>query len=117
MSDCLFCKMAAGEIKPDTIYEDDHVLAFRDIHPRAPVHFLVIPRAHIATLNDLMPKDAELVGRLFLAAKAVALEQGIAESGYRTVLNCNANAGQSVFHIHLHVLAGQPMGWPPFPPV
>ena len=115
-SDCLFCKMVAGEIKPDKVYEDDDVLAFRDIHPRAPVHFLVVPKAHIATLNDLTPQDAELVGKLFLAAKAVAREQEFAESGYRTVLNCNANAGQSVFHIHLHVLAGRPMGWPPFPP-
>jgi histidine triad (HIT) family protein len=108
--------MAAGDIKPDTVYEDDQVLAFRDIHPRAPLHFLVIPKAHIATLNDLTPKDAELVGRLFLAAKTVAEKQGVAGSGYRTVMNCNADAGQSVFHIHLHVLAGRPMGWPPFPP-
>lgn len=113
MADCLFCKMVAGEISPDKVYEDDHVLAFRDIHPQAPVHVLVVPKRHIATLNDLAPDDAELVGRLFLAARQVAQVEGIAESGYRTVMNCNADGGQSVYHIHLHLLGGRAMGWPP----
>ncbi len=113
MENCLFCKMASGEIRPDVIYEDDDVLAFNDINPKAPTHFLVIPKEHIATLNDLDEAHAALVGKLFLAAKRIALEKGFAGPGYRTVLNCNAQAGQSVFHIHLHVLAGRLMGWPP----
>ena len=113
MSDCLFCKMIAGEIKPDTAYEDDEVLAFRDISPQAPTHVLVIPKRHISTINDMDEADAELVGKLFLAAKQVAQIDGITESGYRTVMNCNAGAGQSVFHIHLHVLGGRGMQWPP----
>ncbi len=113
MSDCLFCKMASGEIQPDVVYENDEVLAFRDINPQAPTHVLVIPRRHISTLNDLSEADAELVGKLFLAAKAVARIDGIAEAGYRTVMNCNAQAGQTVFHIHLHVLGGRAMHWPP----
>ncbi|WP_297527539.1 histidine triad nucleotide-binding protein [Thiohalobacter sp.] len=113
MSDCLFCKMASGEIQPDVVYENDEVLAFRDINPQAPTHVLVIPRRHISTLNDLTEADAELVGKLFLAAKEVARIDGIAEAGYRTVMNCNAQAGQTVFHIHLHVLGGRAMHWPP----
>lgn len=113
MTDCVFCRMVAGAIKPDTVYEDDEVLAIRDINPQAPVHILVIPKRHIDTVNDLMESDAELVGRLVLAAGRLAQDEGIAESGYRTVLNCNAGAGQSVFHVHLHLLGGRPMGWPP----
>ncbi len=113
MTDCLFCKMVRGEIPPETVYEDEQVLAFRDIHPQAPTHVLVIPKQHIATLNDLEADHAELMGRLFLAARAVAHQEGIAERGYRTVINCNAEAGQSVFHVHLHVLGGRPMAWPP----
>ena len=113
MDNCLFCKMAAGEIRPDVIYEDEEVLAFNDINPKAPTHFLVIPKEHVATLNDLDEAHAALVGKLFLAAKRIAAEKGFAGPGYRTVLNCNAQAGQSVFHIHLHVLAGRLMGWPP----
>lgn len=113
MSDCLFCKMVKGEIKPDVVYEDENVLAFRDLHPQAPVHVLVIPREHIATLNDLTPDHAEVMGRLFLAAKQVAEQEGLAQRGYRTVINCNAEAGQSVYHVHLHLLAGRPMTWPP----
>ncbi len=111
--DCLFCKMAKGEIKPDLLYEDDHVLAFKDINPQAPVHFLVIPRQHISTLNDLDDSHAELIGRMYLAAKNIAKEQGIAEGGYRSLINCNAEAGQSVWHVHLHVLGGRTMAWPP----
>ncbi len=113
MTDCIFCKIAAGEIETDFVYEDDQVVAFRDLNPQAPTHVLVIPRAHIATTNDLTAENAELVGRMTLAAKQVAEQDGIAERGYRTVLNCNPEAGQSVFHIHLHVLGGRPMGWPP----
>jgi histidine triad (HIT) family protein len=113
MSDCLFCKMVAGEIKPDVVYEDDQVLAFRDIGPQAPIHVLVIPKKHISTSNDIQPEDAQLIGALYLAAKQVAAAEGIAEEGYRTVMNCNAGAGQAVFHIHLHLLGGRPMRWPP----
>lgn len=113
MSDCLFCKMVSGEIQPDTVYEDDNVLAFRDLNPQAPTHVLVIPKRHISTINDLNSDDAELVGQLYLAAKQVAEIDGIAEDGFRTVMNCNAGAGQSVFHIHLHVLGGRSMQWPP----
>lgn len=113
MSDCLFCKFVSGEISPDVVYEDDHVLAFRDINPQAPLHVLVVPKRHIATLNDLQATDTELVGRMFIAAKTLAANEGYAESGFRTVMNCNADAGQTVFHIHLHVLAGRGMHWPP----
>ncbi len=113
MSDCLFCKFISGEIKPDTVFEDDHVLAFRDINPQAPTHVLVVPKRHIATLNDLSRDDAELIGRLYLAAQQVAREEGIDGPGYRTVINCNEHAGQSVFHIHLHLLGGRDMSWPP----
>lgn len=113
MSDCLFCKMVSGEIKPTTVYEDDDVLAFRDLNPQAPTHVLVIPKIHISTINDVQPDHAALVGKLFLAAQKVAQADGIAERGYRTVMNCNREAGQSVFHIHLHVLGGRGMHWPP----
>lgn len=113
MTDCLFCKMISGEIKPDTVLENDHVLAFRDINPQAPTHVLVVPKEHIATLNDLDDAHSWLVGQLYLAAKAVARQEGIDEAGYRTVMNCNAGAGQSVYHIHLHVLGGRQMTWPP----
>jgi histidine triad (HIT) family protein len=113
MSDCLFCKMVSGVIKTNTVFEDDEVLAFRDINPQAPTHVLVVPKRHIATINDLQGADAALVGKLFLAAQVVARQDGIAERGYRTVMNCNAEAGQSVFHVHLHVLGGRSMGWPP----
>ena len=113
MADCIFCKMARGEIKPDIVYEDDEVLAFRDMNPQAPTHFLVIPRRHIATTNDLEPGDAELVGKLYLAARQVATAEGVAERGYRMVMNCNPEAGQSVYHLHLHLLGGRAMGWPP----
>ncbi len=113
MSDCLFCKMVSGEIQPDTVYEDDDVLAFRDINAQAPTHVLVVPKRHISTINDLNSDDAELVGKMYLAAKQVAADDGIAEDGFRTVMNCNAGAGQSVFHIHLHILGGRRMQWPP----
>ncbi len=111
--DCLFCKMVKGEIKPDVVYEDEHVLAFRDINPQGPTHILVIPKEHIPTINDLEDRHAEVMGRLFLAAKKVAESEGIAESGYRTVINCNKHGGQEVYHIHLHVIGGRQMTWPP----
>ncbi|MDG4563333.1 MAG: histidine triad nucleotide-binding protein [Candidatus Competibacter sp.] len=113
MNDCIFCKIAAGEIPADIVYDDGEVLAFRDINPEAPVHLLLIPRRHIATLNDLNEADAALVGRLYLAGQQIASELGVAESGYRTVINCNRDAGQLVFHIHMHLLAGRELGWPP----
>ncbi len=113
MNDCIFCKIAAGEIPADIVYDDGEVLAFRDINPEAPVHLLLIPRRHIATLNDLSEADAALVGRLYLAGKLIAAKLGVAESGYRTVINCNRDAGQLVFHIHMHLLAGRELGWPP----
>lgn len=113
MTDCIFCKIVSGDIPGDIVYQDDDVLAFRDLNPQAPTHFLVISKKHISTINDLDVGDAELVGKMYLAAKKVAADEGIAEAGYRTVMNCNAQAGQSVFHIHLHVLGGRPMGWPP----
>jgi histidine triad (HIT) family protein len=112
--DCLFCKIVAGEIPADIVYESETVLAFRDINPQAPTHVLVIPREHISTINDISVEHHAAVGSLFTAAKEIAAEEGIAEDGYRAVMNCNESAGQSVFHIHLHVLGGKSMGWPPF---
>ena len=112
-ADCLFCKMVSGQIKPTTVYEDDDVLAFKDINPQAPVHVLVIPKKHIATLNDLSDKDAFLLGKLSMTAVRIAKDMGIAASGYRTVMNCNADGGQSVFHLHLHLFGGRFMRWPP----
>jgi histidine triad (HIT) family protein len=111
MTDCLFCKIAAGVIKPDTVYEDEMVLAFRDISPQAPTHILIIPKVHVATLNDL--NDQLLAGRLVQTAAIVAKQEGLSGDGYRTVINCNKNAGQAVYHLHLHVLGGRPMHWPP----
>lgn len=111
--DCIFCKIAAGDIPAKLVHEDEDVVAFRDLNPQAPVHVLVIPRRHIATVNDLQAADAELVGKLFLVAQKVARAEVVAEPGYRLVMNTNAQAGQSVFHIHLHLLGGRPMGWPP----
>lgn len=110
---CLFCKIANGEIPTKIIYQDNDVVAFEDINPQAPHHKLIIPRKHIPTLNDLTPADNELFGRLAQAAKSLAKEAGIAEEGYRLVMNCNAGAGQSVFHIHFHLLGGRNLAWPP----
>jgi len=113
MSDCLFCKMVAGEIKPALVYENDHVLAFRDIHPQAPTHILIIPKRHIATLDDLSLDDLAIGGELLLATSKVAEQEGLAEDGYRTVINCRAHGGQEVYHLHLHLLGGRRMSWPP----
>ncbi len=113
MTDCLFCKILDGEIPADIVYESDTAIAFRDINPQAPTHVLIIPRQHISTINDISPGDQELVGSLFTAAKEIAAEEGLTEPGYRVVMNCNEGAGQSVFHIHLHMLGGRGLGWPP----
>lgn len=109
----LFDKIIAREIPADIVFEDEHVLAFRDINPQAPVHVLFIPKRPVPTLNDLGPGDEAVVGRLAMAAAAWAKAQGFAEKGYRIVMNCNADGGQTVFHIHLHLLAGRAMHWPP----
>lgn len=113
MSDTIFHKIIRREIPAELVYEDEHLIAFRDIAPQAPVHVLFVPRQAVATLNDLGDGDAELVGRLVLAARAYAKQEGFAETGYRVVMNCNHDGGQSVFHIHLHLLAGRQLSWPP----
>ncbi|MCG6895829.1 MAG: histidine triad nucleotide-binding protein [Thiocapsa sp.] len=113
MSDTIFSRIASGELPADIVYEDEDLVAFRDLHAQAPTHILVIPRKPIPTLNDAKPEDAELIGKLFLAAARIAAQEGIAEQGYRTLINCNAAAGQTVYHLHLHVLGGRPMQWPP----
>ena len=110
---CLFCRIVSGEIPASKVYEDADVLAFNDINPQAPLHVLVIPKRHISTTNDLSPQDDALIGTLVRRAAAIAREKGYADRGYRSVLNCNAEAGQTVFHIHLHLLAGRGLGWPP----
>lgn len=113
MSDTIFGKIAAGEIPADIVYEDADLVAFRDLSPQAPTHILIIPRKPIPTLNDLEQADAELVGKLILAAAKVAKQVGIADDGYRVVVNCNSAGGQTVFHLHLHLLGGRPLQWPP----
>lgn len=113
MTDTLFSKIIRREIPAQIVYEDEHVLAFNDIHPQAPIHVLFVPKQAVATLNDLRDDDLELTGRLVLAARDYARQQGVAEKGYRLVFNCNADGGQSVFHIHLHLLAGRQLSWPP----
>jgi histidine triad (HIT) family protein len=113
MSDTIFSKIVRHEIPADIVYEDDDVLGFRDTNPQAPVHVLFIPREPLATLNDATPAQAPLLGKLLLAAAAYAKQEGFAEKGYRTVINCNEDGGQTVFHIHVHLLAGRRMHWPP----
>jgi len=113
MSDCLFCKIAAGQVPGAVVYQDDQVVAFKDINPQAPLHLLVVPRRHISSLNDLTQTDDALVGAILRCAAALAKEHGYEERGYRTVFNTNAEAGQTVFHIHLHLLAGRGLTWPP----
>ena len=113
MTDCVFCGIAAGKIPARRVLENDDVVAFHDLNPAAPVHVLVIPRRHVATLDDAVDADATLLGKMLTAARDVAATSGL-ESGYRVVMNVQAGAGQSVFHIHLHVLGGRQMGWPPF---
>ena len=110
---CLFCKIIDKEIPSKIVYEDEHVLAFEDLSPQAPVHILIVPKKHISTTLDIKDEDNELIGRMFQAANAIAKEKGIDEKGFRTVINCNREAGQTVFHIHLHLLGGRAMHWPP----
>ena len=113
MSDCLFCKIIAGQIPATIVHQDEHLIAFKDINPQAPMHVLIVPRRHVASLNDLDANDDALVGEMVRRASALARAQGHGDRGYRTVFNCNSDAGQTVFHIHLHVLGGRPMTWPP----
>ncbi len=113
MSDCLFCKIIEGEIPADIVFENDDALAFRDVNPQAPTHILIIPRKHISTVNDLTEEHELIMGRLFSVAKTIAAQEGVSEDGYRMVVNCNEKAGQTVFHIHMHLLAGRSMSWPP----
>lgn len=110
---CLFCRIIDGQAAATVLHEDEHLVVIQDIKPQAPLHCLVIPRKHIPTLNDLSPEDDALVGEMFRRAAAMARERGFEGRGYRTVFNCNREAGQSVYHIHLHVLGGRPLGWPP----
>lgn len=111
--DCLFCKIRDGQVPAKIVHEDERCIAFRDINPQAPLHALVVPRKHIPTLLDLTPDDNALVGHLYQVANKLAQEAGVADDGFRTVFNCGRSAGQSVWHLHLHVLGGRPFGWPP----
>jgi histidine triad (HIT) family protein len=113
MADCLFCAIIEGKIKGEIVYQDDTLLAFKDIRPEAPVHLLIVPRKHIESVASLQPQDIPMVGAIFIVAAKLAAELGVAESGYRVVVNNGANAGQSVFHLHYHLLGGRPMRWPP----
>jgi histidine triad (HIT) family protein len=113
MAETIFSKIVRREIPAEIVYENDAVLAFRDLNPQAPVHVLFIPKATLATLNDATPADADLLGKLLLAAADYARQEGFAEQGYRTVINCNADGGQTVFHLHVHLLAGRRLHWPP----
>jgi histidine triad (HIT) family protein len=113
MTDCLFCKIIGGQIPGQFVHQDDQLVAIKDVNPQAPLHVLIIPRKHIATLNDLDPADDALVGSMNRAAAAIAKAHGYDDRGYRTVFNCNREAGQTVFHIHLHLLAGRGLTWPP----
>ena len=110
--DCLFCKMINREISADIVYEDDDVLAFNDINPQAPTHILIIPKKHIATLNDIEESDLAIIGRLQFTAAKLAKEKGFAEDGYRVVMNCNEMGGQTVYHIHMHLMGGRAFTWP-----
>ncbi len=113
MPDCLFCQIVEGKIPAKKVYEDDDVVAFDDIQPQAPVHVLVIPKKHVATLNDLSPQDDAVAGKLFRVAAQLAKQRGIADRGWRATVNVNRDAHQLVFHVHLHLMGGRPFGWPP----
>lgn len=113
MSDCIFCKIVNKELPAEIAYEDDKVLAFKDLSPQAPTHLLIIPKKHISTMNDIQEEDAALVGHIKLTAAKLAKDLGFAEAGYRVVMNCNEDGGQTVYHIHLHLLAGRSLAWPP----
>jgi histidine triad (HIT) family protein len=112
MNDCIFCKIIAGEIPSEKVFDDQQVTAFRDIHPVAPTHILIIPNKHIASINELTPDDEQLVGHLFTTGKALAKEEGIDESGYRLIINVGPDGGQEVYHLHLHLIGGQKMRHP-----
>lgn len=111
--DCLFCKIVHGDIPASLVFESEDLLAFRDIQPQAPTHILIIPKKHIATVNDITDSEEQLVGRMVLAAKAIAQDEGLEKAGYRLVFNVNSGGGQAVYHIHLHLLGGRQMTWPP----
>jgi histidine triad (HIT) family protein len=113
MSACLFCRIASGDIPASKVFEDDRIVAFNDINPQAPMHVLIVPRVHLDSTNDLRSEHDELVGAMTRCAAAIAADRGYATSGYRTVINCQAGAGQSVFHLHMHVLGGRTFTWPP----
>ncbi|HLX63166.1 MAG TPA: histidine triad nucleotide-binding protein [Planctomycetota bacterium] len=113
MSDCIFCKIGAKQIQSMVVFDDDDLIAFRDINPQAPVHILIIPKKHYTSLNDVEAAEIGLIGRMFSAAKSIAKQEKINGSGYRLVMNTGANAGQSVAHLHLHLLGGRVMAWPP----
>ena len=113
MSDCIFCKIAAGEIPADKVFEDDLVVGFRDLQPQAPTHIVIIPRKHVETMNDFTEGDSELLSRIMLVCQRIAADEGLSDDGYRVVMNCNKNGGQSVYHVHAHVLGGRRMSWPP----
>lgn len=113
MENCIFCKIAAGQLPARIVHQDEHITAFHDLHPQAPIHILIIPNQHITSVNHASPADEALLGRLFSMARQVAQLQGIDQSGYRLVVNTGPDAGQSVFHIHMHVLGGRRMHWPP----
>ncbi len=112
-NDCLFCKILRNEIPADIVFESESAIGFRDISPQAPTHVLIIPRKHIATINDIEKEDEAIVGSLYSAAKAIAASEGLSEEGYRVTMNCGEAAGQTVFHLHLHLLGGRSMAWPP----
>ena len=113
MSDCIFCKIVEGTIPAKKVHESDDLIAFEDVNPVAPVHILIVPKKHIETINEVSDSDVELVGRLTLCAKKIASEKKLADDGYRTVMNCMEGAGQSVFHIHMHLIGGRTLLWPP----
>lgn len=113
MENCIFCKIAAGLIPSNKVYEDESIFAFRDINPEAPVHILIIPKKHISSVNDLEPGDEELIGEIFITAKKIAKDEGISESGFRIVTNCGRDGGQTVPHLHFHILGGRNLKWPP----
>ncbi|WP_198266378.1 histidine triad nucleotide-binding protein [sulfur-oxidizing endosymbiont of Gigantopelta aegis] len=112
-SNCLFCQIAQYKIPAKIAYEDEHIIAFHDISPQAPIHILIIPKQHIATINDFSERESDLLGKMILVAKKLAHELGVADDGYRLNMNCNQQGGQTVFHTHLHLLAGRQFAWPP----